>query len=251
MRLELENSEQEITSSAQDETQQAAEEEIETVDDATPASAVTMPITTETTTAVESQPHFWDSGLQLTSPPSQQHTAYCLTEANANVSDPHTWYNNYPTDSVTYALYSGAPSATEMFPYDHGHYNAVDDRSLYSTENQEGQQYAQLVDATQSFPSDYYHEYTQNYSTFEHQAYGYIGSANTYETSTDQVYIAHSENRTAFDPINDLGSNESSANSNIGLEEAPKTESSSSSEEEGHELATSLATIVKETIVSV
>ena len=162
------------------------------------------------------------------------------------------------------------PNTTEVFTYEQAPYNS-DSQIVYSDSTDEVQQYTQLVDGGQGYASEYYSE-SVAYNGYEHgYNYNFAHSLNFIDNS---VYEGCSEERYSyveeigvnsnFSTMNSGGlsgniSNGSSSTNFVGsnslisseIVEAPKMESSSSSEEDALDMNSSLATIVKETMISV
>ena len=178
-------------------------------------------------------PHYnWENVMQ----PPQPNSSYSLTEPSTTLLGDHSsWYGHYSNEPSNYALYSGAPNSTQVF-----NYNAP--TAAYCPELSESIQYTELVDNRQSYANEYYHDYSQMYNPFDHHSFSYD---NSYSSCTEEAY-SYAEG----------GSVATLSGSNTAEEEvAPKieslTSSSSSSEEDTLEIGSSLATIVKETMVSV
>lgn len=178
-------------------------------------------------------PHYnWENVMQ----PPQPNSSYSLTETSAALSGDHNnWYGHYPNEPSNYALYSGAPNSTQVF-----NYNAP--AAAYCSELSESIQYTELVDNRQGYASEYYHDYNQMYNPFDHHSFSYD---NSYSSCTEEAYGYTESGSVAA--LNGSNTVEGQA--------APKmeslTSSSSSSEEDTLEIGSSLATIVKETMVSV
>ena len=264
MRLELENGEAQNNGVGQHPVLTATDD----TSTGEASTASTSPVTIATV-----EPHYnWESGVQLSSPPvqPQQNSPYCLSE-NTSLTDDTSWsiYGTYPAETA-YGLYSGVPNTTEVFTYEQAPYNS-DSQIVYSDSTDEVQQYTQLVDGGQGYASEYYSE-SVAYNGYEHgYNYNFAHSLNFIDNS---VYEGCSEERYSyveeigvnsnFSTMNSGGlsgniSNGSSSTNFVGsnslisseIVEAPKMESSSSSEEDALDMNSSLATIVKETMISV
>ncbi len=216
----------------------------------------------------------WDNSLQLASAAQpQQNPLYSASELNNSLTDENNWslYRSYPTESASYALYSGASNSTEVFSYsDPSNYNS--ERRIGNPNEQTGvQQYIQLVDGVRGYNCEYYPEPVP-YNGLNHNSFNYnfadnAISINSDINSIDHIYRSGSgENITYVEclesvsprPIsNERAGTTSSLSDNsitVGsseLQHAPQVKSSSSLEENTPDMGSSLATIVKETMVSV
>jgi hypothetical protein len=128
------------------------------------------------------------------------------------------------------------------------------------------QHYTELVDSSSSSgyvgggvsssASEFYSEYSQSYQPFDPQAFSYHHTTSDTYSTTEEIYN-YAEDGSGF-ALSGVSSNTvygSGVNGSAVLDSvsgAPKTESSnSSSEEDILDMGSSLATIVKETMVSV
>ena len=183
------------------------------------------------------------------------------------MADSAGWYGAYPTESESYVPYSEVASSSEIFTYEHVAYNS-DSRIVFPETSEGNQHYTQLVNSGPVYSHEYYHqhnEYNPSYNSFNQLPHGYVYNfANTvYDTCAEEITnYSHAERNigasiSGFSPIiNDaIGADGSSSATTISSasvpDETPKIETSSSSEEDALEMSRSLATIVKETMVSV
>lgn len=225
---------------------------------------------------VSTESHYnWDNVMQLAPTLDQHQQALQQHHTNYTVTDPMSengWFCHYSNDATSsYSLYTGASSttSTEIFSYDQNPLGYHDPLGYHSTdaapENSQ-QHYTELVDSSSSSgyagggvgssSGDFYADYSQTYQTFDPQTFSYHHSTSDTYNATDEIYN-YAEDGTSFG-LNGLnGSAVCGSGSNGGsvldaVNDAPKTESSnSSSEEDVLDMSSSLATIVKETMVSV
>lgn len=213
----------------------------------------------------------WDSVMQL-APSQEQHQQALQHHTNYPVADPMSengWFCHYSNDvSNSYSLYSGpsAASSAEVFAYDQNPYDALGYHSTDVAGESSQQHYTELVDSSSSSgyagggvsssASEFYSEYSQSYQSFDPQSFSYHHTTSDAYSTADEIYN-YSEDGSGF-ALSGVSSNTvygSSSNGSAVLDSvngAPKTESSnSSSEEDILDMGSSLATIVKETMVSV
>jgi len=197
--------------------------------------------------ATVSDPHYsWENVMQLV--PAQQNSSYSLAESNTLTDN--SWYSHYSNEPSSYALYSGAPHSAEVFNYTNSTsaYEPIYTDMAENTANSSNTQYTELVDSGQGYVSEYYHDYSQWYNPFENHGFNYNATDNNYSSCTEEAfsYAESGGGSTAF------AVNGSSSDGSKVSQAAPKMElSSSSSEEDTVDIGSSLATIVKETMVSV
>lgn len=218
---------------------------------------------------IESQ-YNWENVMQMTSSQEQHqqalqhHTSYAVGDSLSE----NGWFCHYSNEaSNNYSLYSGANSgaSTELFPYEQNSYEPIVYHSTDSAaENAPQQHYTELGEGSASSSyseggvgsgtSDFYTEYSQNYQAFDPQAFNYHHAPNDTYSTTEEIFN-YTDDGSGFNGLNGSTACSSVANANSVLDnvnDAPKTESSnSSSEEDVLDLGSSLATIVKETMVSV
>lgn len=223
-------------------------------------------------TLVTPESHYnWDNVMQLA--PSQdphQQALHQQHHANYSISDPlseNGWFSHYSTDN-SYSLYTGPNSASsaevfsyEQNPYDPLGYHVTD----VTTDGVQQQHYTELVDSSSSSgytggvgssSGDFYAEYSQSYQTFDPPTFSYHHTTSDTYNTVDEIYnYTEDGSNYGLNGINGSAvcsnvSNGGSVLDSVG--DAPKTESSnSSSEEDVLDMSSSLATIVKETMVSV
>ena len=224
---------------------------------------------------VQPESHYnWDSVLQLA--PSQDQHQQALQHqqhhTNYSVADPMSengWFCHYSNDvNNSYSLYSGpsAASSAEVFAYDQNPYDALGYHTTDVVGENSQQHYTELVDSSSSSgyvgggvsssASEFYSEYSQSYQPFDPQAFSYHHTTSDTFSTTEEIYN-YAEDGSGF-ALSGVSSNTvygSGVNGSAVLDSvsgAPKTESSnSSSEEDILDMGSSLATIVKETMVSV
>lgn len=215
----------------------------------------------------------WDNVMHLApiQDPHQQALQHQQHHAGYSISDPlseNGWFSHYSTETNnTYSLYSAANSGSsaEGFPYDQ---NPYDPLGYHATDGaaETGQHYTELVDSSSSSgytgggvgssSGDFYADYSQTYQTFEPQTFSYHHSTSDSYTTADEIY-SYPEDGSTYGLNGLTGTAVCSSGTNgssvlDGVSDAPKTESSnSSSEEDVLDMGSSLATIVKETMVSV
>lgn len=213
----------------------------------------------------------WDSVMQL-APSQDQHQQALQHHTSYPVADPMSengWFCHYSNDvSNSYSLYSGpsAAGSAEVFAYDQHPYDALGYHSTDVAGENSQQHYTELVDSSSSSgytgggvsgsASEFYSEYSQSYQSFDPQSFSYHHTTSDAYSTADEIYN-YSEDGSGF-ALGGVSSNTvygSASNGNAVLDSVngvPKTESSnSSSEEDILDMGSSLATIVKETMVSV
>lgn len=281
MRMELENAQepnknlQTLHHSTQQLPQQPSFQPIEEI-------PVTEIDGSSLSTALVPESHYWENVMQLApvqdahqqalqhqqQPQQQHHSSYTITDSLTE----NGWFSHYSNDaSNSYALYSGASSSAnsaEVFNYDQLH--PYDPLGYHSTEvgAVHQQHYTELVDSTGSHSSaipytgvgsssgDFYPDYNQSYQTFDSQGFGYHHSTGDTFSAPEEIYnYAEGSNNYGLNELAASNTCSSIPTGESGLgnaNDAPKTESSnSSSEEDVIDMSSSLATIVKETMVSV
>ena len=248
MRLELENAENPDKSLLTQPQASQATEETAGLDS---AGAVTNPAA-----AASGSLYNWDNIMQLESTPppqptppqqQQQHSSYLLTEANSVLAD-NGWYSQYSNEATNYGLYSGVPTSTPVLNYEAAAYDAGENRPIYSEACEAARQYTELVDTAPNYAGEYYHDYGQMYGAFDNQAFGYGAADGAYSACVDEVYTYTESGSFGLGG----GAGGAGSDGHAVSEGVPKVESSSSSSEEDTlEMGSSLASIVKETMVSV
>ena len=222
------------------------------------------------TTLVTTESHYnWDNVMQLAPTQNQHQPALQQHHTNYSVADPMSengWFCHYSNDAPNnYSLYSGANSSasTEVFSYDQNPYDPLGYSTEVAPENSQ-QHYTELVDSSSSSgyagvgssSGEFYADYSQTYQTFDPQTFSYHHSASDAYNASDEIY-SYPGDGTSFG-LNGLNGSAVCGSGSNGdsvldvVNDAPKAESSnSSSEEDVLDMSSSLATIVKETMVSV
>lgn len=273
MRMELENT-QEPNKSLQPLHHNQQHPLLQKIDEL-PASEIDIGVVSTVSALVPPESHYnWDSVMQL--PSSQDQHQQALQQPQHHASYPvaeslpeNGWFCHYSNDvSNTYPLYSGpsAASSAEVFTYDQTPYDSLGYHSTEVAGENSQQHYTELVDSSSSSgyagsavnnsTGEFYTEYGQSYQSFDPQVFNYHHAPSDTYNAADEIY-SYAEEGSSFG-VNGVNANAAYGSSSNGgsvldtVNNAPKAESSnSSSEEDILDMGSSLATIVKETMVSV
>lgn len=274
MRMELENT-QEPNKSLQPvhHNQQLQQHQLLQNIDELPANEIDVGAVSMVNALVPAESHYnWDSVMQLPPPQDQQQVLQHALHTSYTVAEPLTengWFCHYSNDvSNTYPLYAGpsAAGSAEVFTYDQTPYDSLGYHSTEVAGETSQQHYTELVDSSSSSgyagsgvnssTTEFYTEYSQSYPSFDPHVFNYHHAPSDSYTTADEIYN-YAEEGSSFG-VNGVNANAVYATSSNGgtiidtVNSTPKAESSnSSSEEDILDMGSSLATIVKETMVSV
>lgn len=213
----------------------------------------------------------WDNIVPMTSSqqPAQHHMEHQHHHANYTISESlneNGWFNHYSGGmNHSYSMYSTNSTSNEVFSYEQTAYDSMiyhnNDAAGQTVQHHHAQQYNQHIEIgsmQQSYSTDlvqanseYYSEYEQTYQPFQQQSFNYHqGTGELYRPPVDAYSYADGRSTYLIDANGGCGG-DSTADSILEAPTKVESSSNSSSEEEALDLGTSLATIVKETMVSV
>lgn len=261
MRLELENAQEPDKAPA---NQQLPCQQVSGIEEL--ASSVVDGVAASTSLVPTEPSYNWENVASHSQPAHHlephHHASYTVNE-NLNENG---WFNHYSGEmNHGYSVYPTNAAATEVFSYEQATYDTMmyhnNDAAGQSVQHHVAQQYNEHIEAGSmqanygndviQATSEYYSEYEPNYQPFHQPFFSYHHAAGELYRPAAEAYSYADDGGTYLVDANGGCGGDSTADSTLEAPAKVESSSNSSSEEEALDLGSSLATIVKETMVSV